>query len=320
MHIFITGASGFVGGGIAKALTRVHVVRAMSRSEQSDNSLREMGVTPVRTELGAVSPEHLSGSDVVIHCAAFVSQWGAREQFWTINVDGTDQLIQASRQAGITRFIYIGTEAVVFHGQALREIDETYPYSARTPFLYSESKAAAERLVLTANAPGFETLSIRPRLVWGPGDQTVLPVLKKMVEAGRFVWINGGQARTSTTHIANVAHAVSLALVHGRGGQAYFVTDDTTTTYREFITALLQTQGLTPPNRSLPGWLARSLAFMVESSWRLFGLKTEPPLTRFAAAMMSRECTIRTDKVRQELHYAPLMTREKGLEELRAHA
>src|SRR5262249_24374257 len=120
-------------------------------------------------------------------------------------------------------------------------------------------------------------------------------------------------------HIANVAHAVSLALVHGRGGQAYFVTDDSTTTYRELITALVQTQGLTPPNRSLPGWQARSLAFLVESSWRLFGLKTEPPLTRFAAAMLSRECTIRRDKVRQELHYAPLVTREKGLEELRAH-
>jgi nucleoside-diphosphate-sugar epimerase len=74
-----------------------------------------------------------------------------------------------------------------------------------------------------------------------------------IVEAGQFVWLDHGQMRTSTTHIANVAHAIELALIHGRGGQAYFVTDDSTTTYREFLTALLQTQGLAPPERSLPG-------------------------------------------------------------------
>lgn len=317
MHIFITGASGFVGGAIAKALTRTHVVSAMSRSEHSDNWLRELGLTPVRSALGEVHPKHLSGCDVLIHCAAHVSQWGTREQFWTVNVHGTEQLLQAARQAGISRFIYIGTEAAVFHGQARREIDETYPYSVHTPFLYSESKAAAERLVLAANAPGFATLSIRPRFVWGPGDRTILPVLRKMVEAGRFAWIDEGQARTSTTHIANVVQAVSLALEHGRGGQAYFVTDDSTTTIREFVTALLQTQGLTPPNRSLPGWLARTLAYLVESVWRLFGRTREPPLTRFGVALMSRECTIRTDKIRGELQYMPVITREKGLEELR---
>jgi nucleoside-diphosphate-sugar epimerase len=274
----------------------------------------------VRCALGAVGPEDLAGCDVVIHCAAYVSQWGTREQFWTANVQGTEQLLQSARQAGVGRFIFLGTEAVGFYGQDMREIDENYPYAARTPFLYSESKAAAERLLLAANAPGFETLSIRPRLVWGPGDQTILPVLAKMVKSGQFVWLDHGRARTSTTHVANVAHAVELALMHGRGGQAYFVTDDSTTTYREFLTALLQTQGLTPPDRSLPGWAARALASVVEGSWRLLGRKGEPPLTRFAAAMLSRECTIRIDKIRQELQYAPLITQQQGLNELRAQA
>jgi nucleoside-diphosphate-sugar epimerase len=316
MKLFITGASGFIGGAITKALSTTHHVRGMSRSERSDEGLRALGATPVRCELGAVKPEHLTGCDVVIHCAAFVKQWGTREEFWRTNVDGTAQLLQAARQAGVARFIHVGTEAALFHGQHMREMDETYPYPTSTPFLYPETKAAAEKLVLAANAPGFETISLRPRFVWGPGDQTILPVVKKMVKAGMFMWIDQGRVRTSTTHIDNFVHAVTLALSHGRGGQAYFITDDSTTTVREFLTALLKTQGLTPPRTSIPGPLARALATFLESVWHLLRLKTEPPLTRFAAAMASSECTIRIDKARAELGYAPVITRDEGLAEL----
>ena len=245
-----------------------------------------------------------------------MKQWGTREQFWTANVEGTRQLLQAARAAGARRFIHIGTEAALFHGQHMRDIDERYPYPAHTPFLYSETKAAAEKLVLAANAPGFATLSIRPRFVWGPGDQTILPVLEAMVRSGRFVWIDGGRARTSTTHIANLVHAVELALERGTGGNAYFVIDEGVTQMREFLTALLATRSLTPPDKAIPGWLARTLGSATETTWRALGKTSDPPLTRFAAAMMSRDCTITTDKARRELGYEPVISRAEGLREL----
>jgi len=317
MKIFITGASGFIGGAIARALSTIHNVRAMSRSEGGDEQLRLLGATPVRSELGAVKLEHLAGCEVVIHCAAFVKQWGTREEFWRTNVDGTAQLLQAARQAGVKRFIHVGTEAALFHGQHMRDIDETYPYPASTPFLYPETKAAAEKLVLAANAPGFETISLRPRFVWGPGDQTILPVVKKMVKAGMYMWIDQGRVRTSTTHIDNFVHAVTLALSQGRGGQAYFITDDSTTTVREFLTALLKTQGIMMPKASIPGPLARTLGRILESIWTLLRLKSEPPLTYFAAAMASSECTIRIDKARAALGYEPIITQEEGLAQLK---
>ena len=319
MNIFITGASGFIGGAIAKALSTEHNVHGMSRSERSDNELRALGVTPARSKLGAVRPEHLAGCNVVIHCAAFVKQWGTREEFWKTNVDGTAQLLQAARQAGVMRFIHVGTEAALFHGQHMRDIDETYPYPTSTPFLYPETKAAAEKLVLAANAPGFETISLRPRFVWGPGDQTILPVVKRMVNAGMYMWIDQGRVRTSTTHIDNFVHAVTLALTKGRGGEAYFITDDSTTTVREFLTALLKTQGITMPNMSIPSLLARALGKILEAVWKLLSLKSEPPLTHFAAAMASSECTIRIDKARAELGYSPVVTIDQGLAELTMH-
>jgi nucleoside-diphosphate-sugar epimerase len=316
MQIFITGASGFIGGAIARSLSTSHEIRAMSRSEHSDEAIRDLGAHPVRCELGTVEPENLAGCDVLIHCAAFVKQWGTREEFWETTVDGTAQILEAAKKAGVSRFIYIGTEAVLFHGQHMHDLDETMPYPEHTPFLYPETKAAAEKLVLEANQPDFTTISIRPRFVWGPGDKTILPVIKEAIERGMYMWIDQGRAQIVTTHINNVVHAVNLALTRGRGGHAYFVTDDEPTTVREFLTALLKTQGVETTKLSIPSSLARLLGRVIETTWKILGLKSEPPLTHFAAAMASSDCTIRIDKVRAELGYNPVMNIEQGLAEL----
>src|SRR5690606_25217020 len=125
--------------------------------------------------------------------------------------------------------------------------------------LYSETKAEAERLVLAANAADFTTISLRPRFVWGPRDQTVLPTILRMAQDGRFTWIDGGRSRTSTTHVANLVHGVKLALERGQGGQAYFLADDGERTIREFLSRLAATRGVTLPARSIPGKVARAI-------------------------------------------------------------
>ncbi len=113
--------------------------------------------------------------------------------------------------------------------------------------LYSSTKARAEQLVVAANKPGFETVVIRPRLVWGPGDETVLPGFVDAIEAGRFSWVGGGQHLTSTAHIDNVVHGLRLGAEKGLAGEAYFITDGEPIVFREFITRLLATRGVTPP-------------------------------------------------------------------------
>lgn len=318
MQIFLTGGSGFIGGHTIEALVRDgHDVRALARSDRAAGQVRALGATPVRGELGAVTPDMLAGADAVIHAAAFVEAWGTREQFWRGNVEGTRDMLDAARAAGVPRFLHVGTEAALFAGADLLAVDETAPYPQRHRYLYSETKAEAERLVLQANSPAFTTLSLRPRLVWGPRDTSVLPTILQMARAGNFAWIGGGQARTSTTHVANLVHALTLALTRGAGGRAYFIADDGERTQREFLTDLAATHGADLGARTLPAWLARPLARAVEGAWRLLGLRRPPPLTRFAVDMMACSVTVDTTRARQELGYAPVISVTAGLAAMR---
>ena len=317
MKIFLTGGSGFVGGAFIKSFAATHDILAMSRSEKSDAAIKALGITPIRCSLNEVLPSHLEGCDAIVHCAAFVEEWGPWASFETLNVEGTRQLLQTAKQAGIKRFVHIGTEAALFHGQHMRGVDETYPLALKSPFPYSQTKAKAEKLVREANKPGaLETIVLRPRMIWGPGDQTVLSVVKGMAEAGKFAWIDGGKAMTSTTHIDNLVSAMGLALTKGTSGEAYFILDDGQVPIREFLTDYLATQNVDLGTKSVPGWFLRGLSNVTEPIWRGLKLKSAPPITRFTAHIMSRDCMLIDAKARTDLGYKPVISREQGMKDI----
>lgn len=319
MRIFVTGASGFVGGAAAKHFAeQSHNVCAMSRSEKSDAKITALGAAPVRCDLEDVTAAHVADAEAVIHCAAFVEQWGPVEAWKRFNIDGTARMLKAAREAGAKRFIHISTESVLWRGQHLRGADETYPRAPNSPYPYSWTKARAEELVEQANTAAFQSIILRPRFIWGPGDTTLLPTIEHMTKAGQWMWINNGQAKTSTTHIANLVHAIDLALTKGKGGEAYFILDDGVRTMKEMISGIAASRGMTLPDKSVPSWLADTLAGLAESAWRSFSLKGEPPLTRFGAMIMSRDSVLIDAKARRDMGYAPVISVEDGLRQLRA--
>ncbi len=319
MRIFVTGASGFVGGAATKHFVGLgHDARAMSRSEKSDAAIRALGATPVRCDLEDVAAAHIGDAEAIVHCAAFVEQWGAPDAWKRFNVDGTARMLEAARAAGDKRFIHISTESVLWRGQHLRNVDETYPLAPNSPYPYAATKAQAEILVRAANAPGFETIILRPRFIWGPGDTTLAPTIEAMARAGKFAWVNGGRAMTSTTHIANLVHAIDLALTKGAGGETYFILDDGVRPMREMMAGIAAARGVRLPDTSVPGWVADVLGAVCEGAWRTFSLKGEPPLTRFGAMIMSRDSVLSDAKARRELGYAPVVSVEEGMRQLAA--
>src|SRR5437764_11516105 len=199
-QVFITGGSGFIGGRlIERLIADGHSVRALARSQAAAERVREHGAEPVRGELGdgASLRAGAEGCELAFHAAATLGDWGRREDFERGNVQGTQNVLAACAQAGVRRFVHVGTEAALMAGEPLVDVDETAPLRPDSPVLYSATKARAEQLVLGANRDGFETVVVRPRFVWGRGDSTLLPTMVEMVRAGRFAWIGGGRHRTS---------------------------------------------------------------------------------------------------------------------------
>lgn len=317
MKIFVTGASGFVGGAATRKLVeRGYEVRAMSRRPASDALIVELGAQPVRCDLESISASHIADADVVLHCAAYVDAWGPKNAWYHGNVQGTRSVLAAAQSAGVKRFIHIGTEAGLVYGQHITGADEGYPLAPDSPYPYCATKAQAEVLVRTAATENFFTIVLRPRFIWGPGDTTLLPAIEEMNASGNWCWINHGKARTSTTHIDNLVQGIELALVRGRSGEAYFVLDNETSTLRQMISGMADSKGMVLPDRSIPIWLADAAGFTCEAVWRLFGLKRAPPITRHAAMVMSRDCVLNDNKARRELGYAPTMGVQEGLQNL----
>ena len=320
---FVTGGSGFVGRTlIADLRARGVEVRALARSDRAAEAVRRSGAEPVRGDLH--DPQALAagatGCDVVFHTAAIVADWGDAGEFERVNVAGTERVIDAARRAGVPRLVHVSTEAVLAGPAPLQGITETMPKPADAYGPYARTKGQAEDLVLAANAPGFATIVVRPRFVWGHGDTSVLPKLVAAVRAGRFRWIDHGRYPSSATHVRNVVEGLILAAERGRPGEIYFVTDGPPQEFRGFITKLLETQGLVPTTRSLPHRLAWRLAGVVESIWTMFGLHATPPISRMVVKMLGEPVTIDDSKARRELGYTGRVSVEEGLREMRENS
>ncbi len=316
---FVTGGSGFIGGALIRRLAAEgREVKGLARSESSAEKVRAAGAEPVRGELDDVAAMTVGarGCEYAFHAAAQLGEWGSREDFERGNVQGTKNALQAFRDARVRRFVHVGTEAALLAGEPLIEVDERAPLRFDSPALYSSTKARAEEAVLQANGNGFETVVVRPRLVWGRGDTTILPGLLDAVRSGRFAWIGGGRHLTSTTHVDNVVEGLVLAARHGAPGGVYFVTDGKPVVFRDFVTRLLATQDVEPPSRSVPAPIARALATGAETAWRVLPLPGAPPMTRLVYWLSALETTIDITRARDELGYEPVRTIDDGMAEL----
>jgi nucleoside-diphosphate-sugar epimerase len=291
-------------------------VRALARSERAATRVRELGAEPVMGDLDDRDALRAGadGCELAFHAAAKVEDWGDPADFERLNVRGTQNVIDACRDAGVRRLVHVGTEAALMVGQPLINVDESAPLRPDSPALYPWSKAKAEQLV--RDADGIETVVVRPRFVWGRGDTTLLPTIVEMVRSGRFRWIGGGRQLSATTHIDNTVEGLWLAATKAPAGSVYFVTDGEPVVFREFLTALLATQGVTVPARSVPPRVAGLAAAASESLWRRLKRPGSPPLTRFAVWVSSQECTIDISRAERELGYRPVISREEGLAEL----
>ncbi len=319
-QVFVTGGSGFVGRNLIRRLRRERLpVAALARSESAANVVAALGATPARGDLldRDTLVHHLRGCDTLFHAAAVVEEWGPKALYQRINVEGTRVLLEAAAEAGVKTFVLVGTEAIFADGQSsLAALDESVPVPAEPLPRYPATKAASEQLTLAANSEAMRCVSVRPRLIWGNDDTSVLPKLIEAVRDGRWVWPDHGNALTSTTHVENVCEGLLLAARHGRGGEAYFVSDGEPLPYSEFFPRLLSTRGVSMPDKSVPLWMAQAFATTMEALWERLPLKGAPPASRMVVELGAKPVVISHAKAERELGYRPIISRDEGLARL----
>jgi len=315
--VFVTGGSGYVGRNLIRRLVADGLrVRALARSEASSAKVAALGAEPVRGDIldRASLESAMTGCDWLIHAAADTAHGAFAAHQHHTNLEGTRNVLNAARAAGITRAVHVSTEAVLLSGAPLRNANEETPVPSRHAGGYSASKAAAEQAALAENREGLDVIVVRPRFVWGRDDTTALPQLVAAARSGKLAWIDGGTYLTSTTHIDNVAEGVMRALEQGQGGQAYFITDGAPMEFRAFVSALLHRAGVEPPRKTAPRWLVATAANIGEWLERISGGRIKPPIGRQEYGTVGVEVTLNITKAQRELGYHPVISFEAGLE------
>lgn len=323
-QVLVTGGGGFLGRAIVDHLLAAgFAVRSFARGDYPE--LRQRGVKVTRGDL--TDPEAVKracdGCAVVFHNAAKAGVWGDFDSFYRPNVVGVKNILAACRSVGVGRLVFTSSASVVFGDADMVGADESVPYPAHPRSPYTATKAEGERLVLAANSPALRTLSLRPHLIWGPGDTQIITRILAQARAGKILRVGDGKNIIDTTYIDNVAAAHLLAAAALRdnphaSGRAYFISNGEPVNLWDFVNRILAMAGIPPVRRGIPKSVAVLLGTVIEKIHLTLKLEGEPRMTRFIAEELSTSHWFDISAARRELKYEPQVSMEEGLRRLQA--
>lgn len=298
MRVAVTGASGFLGGAVARDLAaKGHTVFSFGRRHA--DAIRHPLPNYSQWDLLAGSTA-VPDVDAVIHCAAKVGDWGPAADYRRINVDGTRLAMQTFDQA--ERFVHVSSASVYSGNQPGQQISEDASVGNCLHTAYAISKAEAEKLVLAGER---RAVILRPHIVYGPGDTTLTP---RLLAAPRFGWLpvpGNGRNFISVTHVFNFVHAVERVLdsrvMHG----IFNIADRQPVSVDNLIRTLLQRNNVAARLIYIPRPIAWAAAMASERVWRIAGRRSAPRLTRYLVAHISDEFMLDLTKAYEQLGYAP---------------
>lgn len=322
MKTLVTGGGGFLGKAIVeRLLARGDEVRVLARGEYPE--LAEMGAETIRGDVAdaAVVERAVEGCDVVFHVAAKAGVWGTYDEFYQANVVGTKNIIDACKKHGVRKLVYTSSPSVVTDSEELLGVDESVPYPTKYLTHYPKTKAEAERLVLAANGNELATVSLRPRLIWGPGDTQLVPRIVERARSGKLRKIGTGKYLVDSVYIDNAAEAHlqaadALSIRSTVAGKAYFISQGEPVYVGDLMDRIVMAAGLEPIKGSVPPKLAYFVGWLSEVVYKALGKKEEPMMTRFLATQLSTSNYFNISAARNDFGYAPSVSIDEGIERL----
>jgi nucleoside-diphosphate-sugar epimerase len=315
----ITGATGFVGSHLAEACAaRGFSVRALVRPGSAASSLEEAGVVLVRGDLQEAGSllAALEGVEVVFHCAAKVGDWGPADDYRRVNVEGLRNLLEACRGKQLRRFVHLSSLGV-YAARHHYGTDETEPLPQLHIDGDTQSKVESERLALLYQREHqLPVVVLRPGFIYGPRDRTVVPKLVENLRNGIVRYLGSGKQALNTIYVGNLVEALLLAeQKEGVVGQVYNLTDGEPVSKRRFIEGIANGIGVPPPKSTVPLWVARLAAAVMETWARKRGDAVPPRLTQARLKFLGLNLDFSIEKAKRELGYRPRWTFDQALAE-----
>lgn len=310
--VIVTGGGGFLGRALVKRLLcEGYEVTSIARGDYPD--LRSIGAKTISLDLGenqAALHEAFKDAFACFHVAAKVSMWGPFEEFFKANVLGTRNVLDACRAQGVRYLIFTSSPSVIADGTNLRGVDESIPYPKRYHAFYPQTKAQAEQEVLLANGQTLHTISLRPHLIFGPGDTSLEALVVKRAKQGRLVRVGSGKNEVDFSYIEDCvdAHLCALRALENNPssrGKVYFISQGLPTNLWKWIDAALARNGFGPVKRSVPAGLAKGLGILMEFFAKISPIPFEPPFTRFLAEEMATDHYFNIAAARRDLGFEP---------------
>ncbi len=313
MKVLVTGASGFLGGHVAELLSaRGDTVRALVRSTSNRKHLQKLA----NVELFEGSVEEaervrqaVDGVDAIVHCAGVVKARSA-DEFFTVNVGGTSNLVDAARKARVKRLAHVSSLEACGPSSDGLPVSSTQenPVTA-----YGRSKLAAEKVVLSAK-DDVSVVILRPGAIYGPRDGEILEAFRT-IQRGLLPLVDGGAAKGVWIYATDCARACVRAVeATVPSGRVYFVDDGCgPIDQRQMLSDAERALGKRALLRaSLPVPLFMAVARGVEAVGRF----TNRPvmLTREKANMLLQHWVCSSESTRRELDWQPEVPWARGIE------
>lgn len=329
MRILVTGGGGFLGTHLITELLKNPRYMVTSFSRHSYLHLEEVGVPTIKGDLrnkGDVDRAVAQGFDTIFHVAALAGVWGDYDEYYSINVTGTKNLIESAKAHGVTRFVHTSSPSAVLGLGNHMGVGEEIPYPEVHLSAYGETKQKAEEIVLGMNdGKSFLTTALRPHLIWGPGDPHIFPRIVHKARQGKLKIIGDGDNLVDIIYVENAARAHVQAmekLIPGSKvcGQAYFLGQERPVKLWDFVNIILGQHQIAPPDKSVDYQTAVRAGKVFEFIWRILGIKKpDPPMTRFVAMNLGTHHYFSHEKAKRDFGFHPEISIEEGLKRTFAH-
>jgi nucleoside-diphosphate-sugar epimerase len=322
MKTLVTGASGMLGSHLVEHLVaQHHEVRAFVRKTSDISHLKTTGAEIISGDVGdydSLLPA-VKGVDVVFHAAARVMPgWGSWQEFEASIVKGTENVLRASAEAGVSRFLQVSSGSV--YGQACCR---GMPASESTPCelafkpesYYDCAKLQAEKAAFDYQKEGkLQVSAIRPGWVYGPRDRLLTDRLTRQLQMPIVVWPGKANPRIPLVFASDVANCAILAATSDRAvGQVYNVAPLHEIRLRDFAVAMARALGRPEPKVFIPYGLAYAVCALSEAWSRLRRVKEIPYLTRSGLQHLNTEMLLDASKARKELGWEPKVSVSEGI-------